>query len=94
MKEDESDKPLNVKRTTTQRLRMANGHLIKVVEMSEKGAQSLDVLQQLSAVISALKSCSVLLVLEHAGSQISDGKPINADEFLRDLESILERSMR
>lgn len=91
MKEDEKNQP--AKRTATQRLRMANGHLMKVVEMSEKGAQSLDVLQQLSAVISALKSCSVLLVMEHTEAKIQSGT-LDTVEFLKDLEHILERSTR
>ena len=94
MSDEDSDKPQGVKRTTTQRLRMAAGHMQKVVEMSEKNEKSLDVLQQLSAVISALKSCSILLVLDHVNGTIIPEVPDKAKELLRDLEHVLERSLR
>lgn len=94
MIDDDSEKPPAAKRTTTQRLRMAAGHMQKVVEMSEKNEKSLDTLQQLSAVISALKSCSILLVLDHVNNNVLPEVPDKAKDLLRDLEHVLERSMR
>lgn len=93
MNEEQPNRPPGAKRTSTQRLRMAHGHLTKVVEMSENGEDHMNVLQQLSAVISALRSCSILLVLDHAGAQLENDRFV-PEEFLRELEQILSRSIR
>lgn len=45
---------------TLSRLKIASGHLLKVIEMVETDEECVDVLQQLSAVISALESSRII----------------------------------
>ena len=49
------------------RLRRAQGHLAKVVEMIDSGSECLDAAQQLHAVTSALQAAKTLFVQDHIG---------------------------
>jgi len=47
------------------RLKRANGHLLKVIEMIESGRPCLDVAQQLHAVGSAVENAKTTLIEDH-----------------------------
>jgi len=47
------------------RLKRAQGHLAKIVEMVTEGRDGLDIAQQMQAVVSALDKTKTLLVTDH-----------------------------
>lgn len=54
------------------RLKRANGHLAKIVQMIEAEADGLDTAQQLQAVISALDKAKTVLVADHIEHHLED----------------------
>lgn len=79
---------------TLSRLRIAAGHLNKVVAMVEQNDDCLPVLQQLSAVISALQSSRVTLIQDHFNACVAPELPENSKYLLEELETILERALK
>lgn len=63
------------------RLKRANGHLVKVIEMIETGRPCLDLAQQLHAVERAIASAKSTLIhdhVEHCLTQAADGPETRA----------------
>lgn len=79
---------------TLSRLKIASGHLIKVVKMVEEDKECLAILQQLSAVISALEASRVTLLQDHFTSCIAPELPERSKHLVQDLEIILERALK
>lgn len=79
---------------TLSRLKIASGHLLKVVKMVEEDKECLAILQQLSAVISALESSRVTLLQDHFTSCIAPELPERSKHLVKDLETILERALK
>lgn len=79
---------------TLSRLKIASGHLLKVIEMVREDKECLSVLQQLSAVISALESSRVALLQDHFRSCIAPEIPEKSKHLIRDLETIIERALK
>lgn len=75
------------------RLRRASGHLAKVVSMVREENECVEILQQLSAVISALQACRVTLLQDHVHSCIAPVVPSAARHVVKDLELIIKRAM-
>lgn len=76
------------------RLKRASGHLNKVVAMTSEGGKCVDILQQLSAVISALESCRIHLLQDHIKSCIGPTMDNNTKNALADLEVVLKRVLK
>ncbi len=76
------------------RINRASGHLRSIVEMLEAERPCADILQQLSAVISALNGCRVLLLMDHLDSCLKSAlKP--GDRYLVDeIEEVIRRSLK
>ena len=79
---------------TEVRLKRASGHLNKVVEMVHQGRGCTDILQQLSAVISALESCRVTLLQDHIQTCITPVVPASSRHIVKDLELVIKRAMK
>lgn len=76
------------------RMKRAAGHLNKVVEMVGEGRECVDILQQLSAVISALESCRVTLLQDHFQTCIAPAISKESQYLIKDLETILKRALK
>lgn len=76
------------------RLKRAAGHLNKVINMVHEGKGCTDILQQLTAVISALESCRITLLQDHIQSCITPIVPENSKHVVRDLELVIKRAMK
>ncbi len=76
------------------RLKRASGHLVKVIDMVHEGKGCTDILQQLTAVISALESCRVTLLQDHIRTCIAPIVPADAGNVVKDLELVIRRAMK
>ncbi len=79
---------------TVLRLKRASGHLNKVLNMTESAEQCVDILQQLSAVISALESCRVSLLQDHITTCVLPIVPSSSKKVISDLQTIIKRVVK
>ncbi len=79
---------------TELRLKRAAGHLAKVVEMVHSSQECVDILQQLSAVISALEASRVTLLQDHFRTCIAPAISQDSQYLVKDLEVIIKRAMK
>lgn len=75
-----------------QRLRIAKGHLEKVISMVEKGVYCMDVVHQLVAVQGALRETSGVILKEHMETYIGESVKkrkmnVAVKEFVKVLQS-------
>ncbi|WP_343613005.1 metal-sensing transcriptional repressor [Novosphingobium sp.] len=54
------------------RLKRAQGHLAKIIEMVSEGRDGLQIAQQMQAVVSALDKTKTLLVTDHIEHHLED----------------------
>jgi hypothetical protein NreA len=54
------------------RLKRAQGHLAKIIEMVAEGRDGLDIAQQMQAVVSALDKTKTLIVTDHIEHHLED----------------------
>ena len=78
----------------TKRLKKVSGHLNKVIHMIEHGEDCPDILQQLSAVISALTNARTVLLLDHVNTCFSHSIKPGHEEVLKEIETLLKRNMK
>lgn len=78
----------------TKRLKKVSGHLNKVIHMIEHGEDCPDILQQLSAVISALSNARTVLLLDHVNSCFSHSIKSGHEDVLKEIEILLKRNMK
>ena len=76
------------------RLRRAGGHLNKVIQMLENEKPCGDVLQQLSAVISALGSSRVQILQAHLNSCLKPVLSSKNEHLVREIEQVIQRAMK
>lgn len=76
------------------RLNRAAGHLSKVVSMVKSNQECVDVLQQLSAVISALESCRITLLTDHVKTCIVPEIKPQSQHLAQELEIIIKRALK
>ncbi len=76
------------------RLKRADGHLLKVVEMIEHHKPCADILQQLSAVISALSSCRLMLLQDHLDTCLAPALKPGHEHVVAEIETIVKRAMK
>lgn len=73
------------------RLKRVTGHLGKVIQMLEHDEECVDILQQLTAVISALTNARTALLLDHVNTCFSHSLKPGQEHVLKEIETILKR---
>lgn len=85
--------PKDTQERILHRLKIAKGHLAKVLQMVEEGEYCIDVLHQSQAVQKALKETNNLILEHHlqtcASEAIQKGKK---DEAIKELMNVFKRS--
>lgn len=85
-------RPKNTHERITHRLKIARGHLDKVIKMMEEDAYCIDVMHQMQAVESGLKETGNLLLENHlktcVADAISHGK---ADESIEEIMQVFKK---
>ncbi|CAN5517481.1 hypothetical protein BH10BDE1_BH10BDE1_14190 [soil metagenome] len=76
------------------RLRRAGGHLDKVIKMAEAGAGLTEILQQLSAVISALGGCRLMLFNGHMRAKLRSALRGGNEPLVDEIEKLASRIMK
>jgi uncharacterized protein len=76
------------------RLRRANGHLEKVIQMTETGASAVDILQQLSAVVAALGGCRIMLFNGHMKATLRSALRGSHEPMIDEIEKLASRLLK
>lgn len=76
------------------RLKRASGHLTSVMTMVEDKRNCGEVLQQLSAVISALGGARISLLQGHINSCLKNNLKPGHDNLVKELDIIIQRGMK
>jgi len=81
-------KELTPREDVAKRLKIAAGHLKKIIEMVEDGTYCIDILQQTAAVQSALKKADEVLLVNHINHCLvkaikSNGEKKTTDELIQ-----------
>lgn len=76
------------------RLKRVSGHLNKVVSMIEHHEECPDILQQLTAVISALNSARTVLLIDHVNHCYSHSLKPGQENALKEIEVLLKRNIK
>lgn len=78
--------------TTLHRLKIARGHLDKVIDMVSKGAYCIDIVHQSIAVQSALKKIDGIVLENHLSTCVADSiKEGNADKAIKEVMEVLKK---
>lgn len=77
----------------THRLKIARGHLDKVVEMVEKGEYCLDIIQQSQAVQSALQKANEVILENHLKTCVREAivQDRNIDDKVKEIIEVFKR---
>lgn len=85
--------PKNTKERLLHRLKIARGHLNKVITMVEQDTYCIDVIHQSQAVQKALKEVDSLTLENHLNCCVSDAiKNGNKDEAILEVMNIFKKS--
>ncbi len=85
-------KTKNEKQDIQHRLKIAQGHLKKVIAMEESGAYCIDTMLQLQAVEKALKSVGDLILENHLKTCVADSiKNGKTDEVVKEVMKVMEK---
>ena len=85
-------KPKDLKERTLHRLKIAQGHLRKVVEMIAKDEYCIDVLHQSQAVQKAIKETDNLILENHLKTCVSDAiKKGKNEEAIREVMEVFKK---
>lgn len=76
------------------RLKRASGHLSKVIQMLENEQPCGDVLQQLSAVISALGGSRVQILKAHLNTCLRPVLKSKDEKLVKEIEDVIQRAMK
>lgn len=83
----------SVERTILHRMKIARGHLDKVISMVENGHYCVDVIHQSLAVQSALKQIDQLVLKNHMETCVAaEIKKGNAQEVIDEVMRVMEKS--
>lgn len=78
--------------TTLHRLKIARGHLDKVIDMVDKGTYCIDVVHQSMAVQSALRKIDELILENHLKTCVADSiKNGESDEAIKEVMEVLKK---
>ena len=82
----------SVNRKILHRMKIARGHLNKVIKMTESGEYCIDIVNQSLAVQSALKSVDELILKNHLETCVADSiKKGKSKEVIEEVVKILEK---
>ncbi len=82
----------STQRKIIHRLKIARGHLDKVIDMTEKGEYCIDIVHQSLAVQSALKATDQLVLKNHMQTCVADSiKKGKSDEVIEEVIKIFEK---
>lgn len=75
------------------RLKIAQGHVGKIIEMVENGVYCIDIMQQTSAVRSAIKKAEEVLLLNHLNSCVVNAiKNNEKDKAIDELVQVFRKT--
>lgn len=75
------------------RLKIAQGHLDKVISLSQQGVYCIDVINQLTAVIEALKKTNQVILSNHLKTCVVDSiKKGEMEEAVGEVIKVMEKS--
>lgn len=78
--------------TTLHRLKIARGHLDKIIDMVSNDAYCIDVVHQSIAVQSALKKIDELILENHLKTCVADSiKKGESDEAIKEVMEVLKK---
>lgn len=84
--------PLTPKQNVSRRLKIANGHLKKVIDMVDSGVYCIDILQQTAAVRSAIKKAEEILLVNHISHCVVNAVNSNGKEkAIKELEQVFRK---
>lgn len=82
----------STERNILHRLKIAKGHLDKVIKMAEEGAYCIDIVHQSIAVQASLKSTDQLILKNHMQSCLVDSiKNGNEAEVIDEITKVFEK---
>lgn len=85
-------KPKDEHERITHRLKIAQGHLKKVIAMEENGDYCIDVLNQLSAVEQALKDTGNVILENHLKTCVADSiKKGETNEVISEVMKVMDK---
>lgn len=84
--------PLTPKQNVARRLKIASGHLKKIIDMVEGGVYCIDILQQTAAVRSAIKKAEEVLLINHISHCVVKAVQSNGKEkAIKELEQVFRK---
>lgn len=84
--------PKDIKERTVHRLKIARGHLDKVISMVEKDEYCINVLHQSQAVQAALKETDAVILENHLKTCVADSmKSGNQEEAIKEVMEVFKR---
>lgn len=85
-------KPKDTNERILHRLKIARGHLEKVIKMKESDAYCIDILHQLQAVQEGLKSTGNLILEDHLKTCVSDAiKKGDSDQAISEVMEVFNK---
>lgn len=85
-------RPKNTHERITHRLKIARGHIDKIIKMMEDDAYCIDVMHQIQAVESGLKGTGNLLLENHLKSCVADAIiKGEADESIAEIMEVFKK---
>jgi CsoR family transcriptional regulator, copper-sensing transcriptional repressor len=85
-------KPKDTRERIIHRLKIARGHLDKVIKMMEEDAYCIDVMHQMQAIESGLKETGNLLLENHLKSCVADAiRQGKADESIAEIMQVFKK---
>lgn len=83
---------LTPKQNVSRRLKIANGHLKKIIDMVDNGVYCIDILQQTAAVRSAIKKAEEVLLVNHISHCVVNAINSNGKEkAIKELEQVFRK---
>ncbi|MBI5045122.1 MAG: metal-sensitive transcriptional regulator [Candidatus Levybacteria bacterium] len=88
-----SYRPKNTDERILHRLKIARGHLEKIISMVESDSYCIDIMHQMQAVESGLKQTGNLLLENHLRGCVSDAiKKGQADESIAEIMTVFKKT--
>jgi len=93
MKKMSKKKVSHPREDVSRRLRVASGHLNKIIEMVDTGIYCVDILQQTAAVKSSIKKAEEILLVNHLNHCVIDAmkSPKTSSETIAELGTLFRK---
>ncbi|MEI6835924.1 MAG: metal-sensitive transcriptional regulator [Candidatus Falkowbacteria bacterium] len=83
---------ISPKQDVSRRLKIASGHLKKIIDMVDNGVYCIDILQQTAAVRSAIKKAEEVLLVNHISHCVVNAINSNGKEkAIKELEQVFRK---